>query len=86
MRGQAYKEVEQNRVSEPGGHVRYHLPIVLPNDILLELLRSARVYNVSVEELLLDMIEDYLEDCRKTPRSATLAKEPPEPRSRPKGT
>ena len=66
--------------------MRYHLPIVLPNNILLELLRSARAYNVSVEELILDMVEDYLEDCRKTPGSVTLAKEPPQPGSWPKGT
>lgn len=66
--------------------MRYNLPIVLPNDILLELLRSARAYHVSVEELILDMIEDYLEDCRKTPGSATFAKEPPEPKTCPKGT
>ena len=66
--------------------MRYHLPIVLPNDILLELPRGARAYNVSVEELILDTIEDYLEDCRKTPRSATFAKEPPQPGSWPKGT
>jgi hypothetical protein len=66
--------------------VRYHLPIVLPNNILLELLRGARAYNVSVEELILDMIEDYLEDCRNSPGSVTFAKEPPAPGSRPKGT
>ena len=66
--------------------MRYHLPIVLPNNILLELLRGARAYNVSVEELILDMIEDYLEGCRKTPRSVTSAKEPPQPGSWPKGT
>jgi len=66
--------------------VRYHLPIVLPNNILLELLRSARAYNVSVEELILDMIEDYLEGCRNSPGSVTFAKEPPQPGSWPKGT
>ncbi len=59
--------------------MRYHLPIALPNDILLELLRGARENKVTMEELILDMMEDYLEDCRKTPESATFAQEPPEP-------
>ncbi len=41
--------------------MKYHLPVSIPNDILLELLRSARAHRVSVEELILGMLEDYLE-------------------------
>ncbi len=66
--------------------MRYQLPIALPKDILLELLRSARANKVTMEELILAMMEDYLEDCRKTPESAPCAQEPPEPRTGPKRT
>ena len=65
----------------PGGHVRYYLAILLPNDAVLELQRSARECKVSSKELILDMIEDYLEAGRKIPRSATSAKKPPQPGS-----
>ncbi len=64
--------------------MRYHLPKALPNDILLELLRGARENKVTMEELILDMMEDYLEDCRNTPESAPCAEEPPEPGAGPK--
>jgi len=76
LHDQAY-QLQQDSVLEPGEHVRYPLPIVLPNDVLPELLRSARAYGITVEELILTMIEDYLEDCRRTPKSATFGKEPP---------
>jgi len=59
--------------------VRYYLAILLPNDAVLELHRSARECKVSGKELILDMIEDYLKAGRKTPRSATSAKKPSQP-------
>ena len=65
--------------------MRYPLPIVLPNDVLPELLRSARAYGITVEELILTMIEDYLEDCRRNPKSATFGKEPPKSAPGPRG-
>ena len=51
--------------------VRYHLPIILPQDTLLDLQREARNGGVPMEVLILEMIEDYLEDRKKAERSAT---------------
>ena len=58
--------------------MKHHLRITLPNDILRELLQSARACEVSVEELILDMLEDHLEDCRKTRGTSYARRRPPE--------
>ncbi len=37
----------------------------MPSDILLQLLRSARVHELSLEELIRKLLDDYLEDRSK---------------------
>ena len=55
--------------------MRYLLPIAIPKDVFLELLRAARKRNMSVELLILEMLEGYLEDSAKARKPVVPAHE-----------
>ena len=52
-----------------------YLSILLPNDAVPELLRAARKRNMSVELLILEMLEGYLEDSAKARKPVAPAHE-----------
>jgi hypothetical protein len=74
------------RDTETGGNVRYRLPIVLPKDALIELLRRARERVIPVEALIIEILEGYVEGSRKTPKLVRSARKPSSFGSWPQGT
>ena len=57
--------------------MKQYLQLMLPNEAFLELQGNARECNVPMKELIIDMLEDYLEGNRKMAKSVRSAVQPP---------
>jgi hypothetical protein len=66
--------------------VKQYLQLMLPNDAFLELQGNVRECNVPVKELIIGMLEDYLEGSKRMAKSVRSAGQPPLSGSWPKRT
>ncbi len=53
---------------QKGCDVKYQLPIDLSNDALLQLQRRSRERNLPVDELVRNLLEDFVKDAMKRTR------------------